>query len=144
MLLLEVQHSRNYAGPSFALGGVGLVGHNRAEATDPPSRGGLRIYKQSRRQRRRKPFRTVDLLFRAAAREPLRRIQFQLAGSVVATMAYETATFQQWPNVALILRCRWSRIGGVCCGTGDRNREKKSQSSDECRRHVRSLRQSER
>src|ERR1700748_1779600 len=139
MLLLEVQDSRQYPGPSVALGRVWLVRYNRAEAVDPPSRGGLRVYKQSRWPRRHEPFRTIDLLLGAAAGDPLIRIQFQLAGSVVAPMAYETASFQQRPDVALIVRRRWIRIGGARWRSDEQNRQKKSQGSNECRRHVLSL-----
>src|SRR5215813_1868339 len=119
MLLLEVQHSRKYACPSIAVGCIRPVGQNWAESTCPPPRGGLRIFKQTRRQCRRKPCRAVDLLFSATAREALIRIQFQLARCVIATMAHETATLHQRPDVALVLRCRWSRPNSVGCPTGD-------------------------
>src|SRR5438132_12137158 len=125
MLLLEVQQSRQYACPSITLGCVLFVRQNRAEAKYPPARGGLCIFKQTRRRCRQKPFRTVDLLFGATAREALIRIEFQLARCVIAAMAYETATLHQRPNVALILRCRWSRSNSVCC-PADQYRKKKS------------------
>src|SRR3954469_19754831 len=103
MLLLERQYSRKDTCPSVTLGCIWLVGHNRAEAEDPPSRGGLRIFKQTRRRCRRESCRTVDLRLGGTARETLKGIQLQLTRGVVASMAYETAMLQKRSNLVLIV-----------------------------------------
>src|SRR3954453_14260186 len=112
MLFFQLQYSRKDTCPSVTLRRIWRVGHKRAEAEAPPSRGGLRIFKQTRRRCRREPCRTVDLRLGGAAREALIGIQFQLARGVIAPMAYQTAMLQERPNLAPVVRCRRSCPNG--------------------------------
>src|SRR4051812_12952867 len=138
MLLFELQYSRKHTCPSVTLRCIWLVGHNRAEAEYPPSRGGLRIFKQTRRRCRRESCRTVDLCLGGAARETLIGIQFQLAWGVITPMAYETAMLQERSNLVLIVGCRRSCPNSSCCLTGhQRQKEKRKQRSNSCSHPIR-------
>ena len=100
---LERQHARQHPGTAGFFGRLFLFLYDGKELLLAPGRDRLGILKQARRLGREEPRGVVDGFFVCAPCEPFVGSQVQLAGCIVAAVAYGTTSFEDRLHVPPIV-----------------------------------------